>query len=72
VISLEEPLGTAAQAMLRISGGRLRRDCGLTWLGTLSLFAARHVPRIVDAFIAWRVGRLVRAGALTISMAPKT
>lgn len=72
VISLEEPLDTAARAMLRICGGRLRRDCGLTALGTLSLFAARHFPRFVDGFVAWRVGRLVRAGALKITLAPKT
>ncbi|MET0219287.1 MAG: SDR family oxidoreductase [Tardiphaga sp.] len=72
VVSLEEPLDAAARAMLRICFGRLRRDCGLTFLGSVSLSAARHVPRFVDGFIRWRVGRLVRSGALTISLEPKT
>jgi NAD(P)-dependent dehydrogenase (short-subunit alcohol dehydrogenase family) len=71
VVSLEEPLDVGARSMLRICGGRLRRDCGLTFFGSVSLFAARHVPRFVDGFVSWRIGRLVRSGALKISLEPK-
>lgn len=71
LLSLEEPLPAAARAMLRICGGRLRRDTALSLMGALSLAAARHTPALVDRFISWRVTRLVRAGALKISLEPK-
>jgi len=71
LLSLEEPVEAAARGMVRVCGGRVRRDCGLTFFGTLSLVAARHWPRFVDGFIRWRVGRLVRTGILSISLEPK-
>jgi NAD(P)-dependent dehydrogenase (short-subunit alcohol dehydrogenase family) len=62
LLSLEEPLGAAAQGMVRACFGRPARDCCLTLRGTLAFFAARHAPALVDWLIRWRVARLVRAG----------
>ncbi|MDB5502872.1 MAG: short-chain dehydrogenase [Tardiphaga sp.] len=72
LLSLEEPLDAAARTMVRLCRGRVRRDCGLTFFGSLSLLTARHAPRFVDGFIRWRVGRLVRHGILSISLESKT
>jgi NAD(P)-dependent dehydrogenase (short-subunit alcohol dehydrogenase family) len=61
-LSLEEPLGVAAQGMVRACFGRPARDRCLTLRGTLSFVAARHLPALVDWFVRWRVSYLTRAG----------
>lgn len=68
VLSLEEPLESAARGIVRACTGRPMRDRGATFLGTVTLIMARHVPKFVDAFVNWRIARLVNAGALRISL----
>lgn len=68
LLSLEEPLLSAARGVLRACEGRPPRDRGLTFLGTLSLLAARHLPRLVDWFVGWRLRSLIRTGGLTIKL----
>jgi CelD/BcsL family acetyltransferase involved in cellulose biosynthesis len=62
LLNLEERLETAARGMVRICGGRPRRDRALTFFGSISLFAARHTPSLMDAFIRWRINQLIREG----------
>lgn len=62
LLNLEEPLDTAARAMVRVCRGRPGGDRALTFFGSMSLFAARHMPGLVDGFIRWRVNQLVRGG----------
>jgi NAD(P)-dependent dehydrogenase (short-subunit alcohol dehydrogenase family) len=61
-LSLEEPLDIAAEGMVRACFGRPVRDRCLTFAGTVSFMAARHLPALADWFIRWRVGYLVRSG----------
>jgi NAD(P)-dependent dehydrogenase (short-subunit alcohol dehydrogenase family) len=72
LLTLEEPLDVAARAMVRLCDGRAARDRGLTFFGTLSLISARHLPRLVDWFIRWRIGQLVRSGILKVTLEHKT
>lgn len=67
VLSLEEPLARAARGVVRACSGRAR-DRGLTFLGTLTLSAARHVPTLVDAFVTWRINQLLKSGHLKIAL----
>lgn len=62
LLNLEEPLPVAARAMVGACHGRVARDRALTFFGTLSLMAARHLPGFVDWFVRWRIGQLVRGG----------
>ncbi len=65
LLSLEEPLQSAARGLIRACTGSARNR-GLTRLGTLTMFTARLMPSLVDAFIAWRLSSLVRAGQLCL------
>jgi hypothetical protein len=62
LLSFEEPLGAAAQGMVRTCFGRPARDRCLTFRGRLSFIAARHAPALVDWLIRLRMGHLVCAG----------
>ena len=62
VLSLEEPVERAARGVVRACSGRVRRDSGVTAMGTLSLAAARHAPRVVDWFVRWRLRSLAKQG----------
>ena len=68
ILSLEEPLEAAAQGVVRACYGRPRRDRGVTLTGTLTLLLARHLPRLVDRCITWRIKNLMKTGALPISV----
>ena len=68
LLSLEEPLEAAAQGVIRACYGRPRRDRGVTLTGTLTLLLARHLPRLVDWCINWRLKSLMKAGVLQISV----
>jgi NAD(P)-dependent dehydrogenase (short-subunit alcohol dehydrogenase family) len=57
LISLEEPVPAAARGIIKACIKRSQRDRGLTFLGGVSLRAARRTPRLVDWFIAWRIKR---------------
>lgn len=65
----EESVGHAARAVLRAATGRPRRDLALTPTGAVTLFATRHVPRLVDAVVGRRVRALARARRLGDSSA---
>lgn len=60
ILSLEESLNAAARGMLRACTKQMIRDRGLTFLGTTSLFFARHTPRLVDWFINARLTYLMK------------
>ena len=62
LISFEEPLNKAARGVVRACSGYPMRDRGLTFTGTLTLWGAHHLPRLVDAIVSWRIGRLIKAG----------
>ena len=66
--SLEESLPAAARGMARACSRRYIRDRGLTFLGSVSLWFARHTPRFVDWFIGKRLNYLIRKGHLTVSL----
>ncbi len=66
--SLEESLPAAAQGVARACTKHYIRDRGLTFLGTLSLWFARHTPRFVDWFIGKRLNYLIKKGYLTVSL----
>lgn len=68
LIALDEPVPKAARGLVRICRKRRIRNHGLTFMGGLSLRAAKLMPRFVDGFINWRIGKLVRKGALTIEL----
>ena len=67
VLSLEESLARAARGVVRACSGRAR-DRGLTFLGTVTLSFARHVPTLVDAFVNWRINQLLKSGDLKIAL----
>lgn len=62
VLSLEEPVERAARGIVRACSGSVRRDRGVTAMGTLSLVAARHMPAVVDWFVRWRLSSLTKQG----------
>lgn len=66
VFSLEEPLFKAARGVVRACTRSFIRDSGLTFLGSLTLFFARHTPRLVDGFMKWRIGQLVKKAGLKV------
>lgn len=68
ILSLEEPLDVAAHGLVRACSGRAPRDRGLTFLGTLTLLAARHFPSLVDWFVGLRLKLLTRVGALKVQL----
>ena len=68
IFSLEESLDAAARGLVRACAGRPARNRGLTPLGTLTVILARHVPSLVDWFVGWRIGRLIRTGALKVQI----
>ncbi len=68
VFTLEERLERGARGVVRACTGRFIRDRGITLLGTISHFEARHVPRLVDWFIGWRIRRLSRKGILNVRL----
>jgi NAD(P)-dependent dehydrogenase (short-subunit alcohol dehydrogenase family) len=57
ILSMEEPLPAAARGLSKACSKQSQRDRGLTFLGGVSLRAARHAPRLVDWFIMWRIRR---------------
>lgn len=67
LVSLEEPVRSAAAGVVRACRGNAR-DMGTTRMGTLTLWAARHLPSFVDAFIRARVGYMIKRGKLTIAL----
>ena len=69
LISLEEPVSSAARGLLKACQGRRVRDKTLSFHGRLSFLCARHLPGLVDWFIRWRVSQLVRGG-MTIQLSP--
>lgn len=68
VFTLEERLEKGARGVVRACTSRFVRDRGITLLGTISHFEARHVPRLVDWFIGWRIRRLSRKGVLRVQL----
>ena len=68
LIALDEPVPQAARGLVRICRKRRIRDHGLTFMGGISLRAAKLMPRFVDGFINWRIGQLIRKGALSIEL----
>ena len=62
LLSLEEPVDRAARGVVKACSGRVRRDSGVTAMGSLSLMAARHAPRVVDWFVRWRLRSLTKQG----------
>lgn len=67
LVSLEEPVAAAAQGVLRACRNNYR-DVGTTRMGSLTLWAARHMPSFVDAFIRIRIGYMIRRGTLKIEL----
>ena len=67
LLSLEEPVQSAAAGVVRACRRRYR-DVGTTRLGTLTLWAARHLPTFVDAFIRARIAYMMKRGKLTIAL----
>lgn len=67
LVSLEEPVAAAAAGVVRACR-RQYRDVGTTRMGTLTLWAARHLPSFVDAFIRTRIGYMIRKGTLKIEL----
>lgn len=67
LINLEEPVLAAARGVVRACKRRYR-DAGLTLLGSLSLWSARHMPSIVDFIISRRIAHMVKDGALDIKL----
>lgn len=68
LFSLEERRVKAARGLVRACKGDFFRDRGVTFLGSLSHFGARHVPRVVSWFIGWRVGSLLGNGAMKLKL----
>jgi NAD(P)-dependent dehydrogenase (short-subunit alcohol dehydrogenase family) len=67
LLKLEEPLESAAHGIVRACK-RNYRDVGTTRMGSLSLWFARHLPGVVDAFILLRINHLLKRGALKIEL----
>lgn len=68
IFSLEEPLHAASRGVVRACFKRPKRDRGVTFIGTLTFVAARHMPKLVDWFISWRIKSLTKAGVLQIAL----
>jgi len=67
IINLEEHVHNAARGIVRACE-RNYRDAGLTRLGSLQLWSARHTPALVDFIIGSRVAHLIRRGTLSIKL----
>lgn len=66
VFSLEEKLDAAAHRLVAICQRRPRRNCGLSALGTLAMYAARWMPSLADGLLALRMAALTRSGGLQL------
>jgi NAD(P)-dependent dehydrogenase (short-subunit alcohol dehydrogenase family) len=66
LLSLEEPVASAARGLTRACLGSSARNRGTTTMGTLTMYTARFVPSLVDAFISWRLSSLVRGGHMRL------
>lgn len=67
LLNLEEPVLSAAKGVVKACKHRYR-DAGLTLLGSLTLWFARHTPVIVDFIISQRIGHMIKQGALDIKL----
>jgi len=67
LINLEEPVLAASKGMVKACKRRYR-DAGLTILGSLTLWFARHTPSIVDFIISQRVAHMIKQGSLNIKL----
>jgi len=68
IFSAEEPLQAAARGLASACVGHASRDRGLTPLGSLTLWGARHLPWLIDIVVSWRIGRLVEGGKLKVQL----
>jgi len=68
IFSAQESLESAARGLLGVCSGRVHRDRGLTPLGGLTLWGARHLPWLIDRVVGWRIAQLVRGGKLDVQL----
>ncbi|HKS13850.1 MAG TPA: SDR family NAD(P)-dependent oxidoreductase [Pseudomonas sp.] len=66
LLSLEETLDDASNGLLRACCKRGLRNRGLTFMGSLTMYTARWMPSVVDAFIGLRLRSLSKAGQLAL------
>ena len=67
LINLEEPVLSAAKGVVKACKHRYR-DAGVTLMGSLTLWFARHTPSIVDFIITQRIAHMVKQGELDIKL----
>ena len=67
LLDLEESLPAAAKGLVKAALSN-KRNVGTTFLGSMTLWFARHFPSLVDKVIALRVNSMLKHGSLVIEL----